>query len=485
MIKVDLKKAYGSSEWPFLKTMLSELGFPAKFVNWVMQCLYSVSYSILINGCPTKPIPAKKGLRKGDLISPYLFALGMEYLSRCLASLADNPEFSYHPRCKKLDLSHMMFADDSMMFSRADESVVKALFAAFTKFSLASGLEANLHKSEVYLAGVPNHIACITVNSIGVPQGSFPFRYLGVPLTTRKLSFTDCKPLIDRTVARIKSWTSKFLSYAGRLQLVKSVSFCIQLYWSQIFVMPKKVMKEIQRICRCFMWSGTDEGSRKAAVSWEQLCLPKSCGGWNLKDLTVWNKAAVLKHCWALSLKHDRLWANGVDQFVHTGKFRIQKMYKFLHPVGDQVGWKRLICNSHASPKSTFIAWLVVQNRLATKDRLISWQLNIDGTCGLCQLENESLAHLFFSCSYSKDIWRQVLIQLGVSRGVFPWKEEVQIAIKRSRSKKKKACKYSIAFIESVYCIWLQQNSKVFRDHVDPVKAVVNNIMFNVEYRCQ
>ncbi|XP_056695389.1 uncharacterized protein [Spinacia oleracea] len=524
MIKVDLKNAYDSLEWPFLKTMLSELGFPVKFVNWVMQCLYSVSYSILINGCPTKPIPAKKGLRQGDPISPYLFSLGMEYLSRCLAALADNAEFSYHPRCKKMNLTHMMFADDLLMFSRADESAVKALFDAFTKFSLASGLEANLHKSEVYLAGVSDYVASNIVSSIGVPQGSFPFRYLGVPLTTRKLPFTDCKPLIDRTVARIKSWTSKFLSYAGRLQLVKSVLFGIQLYWCQIFVMPKKVMKEIQRICRCFLWSGTDAESRKASISWEQLCFPKSCGGLNLKDLTVRNKAAVLKHCWALALKQDKLWvrwihdyyiqhrdfwtmpipngltwslrkiwhnrevflqANGVDQFVQAGKFRIQKMYKFLHPVGAQVGWKRLICNTHASPKSTFIMWLAVQNRLATKDILIRWQLNIDDTCGLYQLESESLEHLFFSCSYSKEIWRQVLLYLGVTRIVLPWQEEVQIAVKRSRSKQKKACKYSIAFIESVYCIWLQRNSKVFRDHVDPVKTVVSNIMFNVECRCQ
>ncbi|XP_021860920.1 uncharacterized protein [Spinacia oleracea] len=160
-------------------------------------------------------------------------------------------------------------------------------------------------------------------------------------------------------------------------------------------------------------------------------------------------------------------------------------MYKFLHPVGAQVGWKRLICNSHASPKSTFIMWLAVQNRLATKDRLIRWQLNIDGTCGLCQLESESLEHLFFSCSYSKEIWRQVMLYLGVIRTVLPWHDEVQIAVKKSRSKQKKACKYSIAFIESVYCIWLQRNSKVFRDHVDPVKTVVSNIMFNVECRCQ
>ncbi|XP_056695636.1 uncharacterized protein [Spinacia oleracea] len=130
-------------------------------------------------------------------------------------------------------------------------------------------------------------------------------------------------------------------------------------------------------------------------------------------------------------------------------------MYKFLHPVGARVGWKRLICNSHASPKSTFIMWLAVQNRLATKDRLIRWQLNIDGACGLC-----------------------------VTRTMLPWHDEVQIAVKKSRRKQKKACKYSIAFIESVYCIWLQRNSKVFRDHVDPVKYVVSNIMFNVECRC-
>ena len=144
--------------------------------------------------------------------------------------------------------------------------------------------------------------------------GTFPFKYLGVPLTTRKLSFTDCKPLIEKTVARIRSWSAKYLSYAGRIQLIKSVLFGIQLYWCQIFVMPKKVMKEIQRICRVFLWTGGDAGSRKAPISWEQLCLPKSCGGWNLKDLGIWNKAAVLKHCWALALKQDRLWV----RWIHT-----------------------------------------------------------------------------------------------------------------------------------------------------------------------
>lgn len=147
----------------------------------------------------------------------------------------------------------MMFLDDLLMFSRADVPSVTTLFGSFTKFPAASSLSANLHKSEVYTVRVSDDISSKIVNGIGIHKGSFPFTYLGVPLTTRKLSYSDCKPLIERTVARIKSWSSKILSYAGRLQMIKSVLFGIQLYWCQIFVMPKKVMKEVQRICRCFL----------------------------------------------------------------------------------------------------------------------------------------------------------------------------------------------------------------------------------------
>ncbi|XP_056688471.1 uncharacterized protein [Spinacia oleracea] len=242
--------------------MLGELGFPSRFIGWIMQCLQTVSYSILINGMPTTPIPAKKGLRQGDSLSPYLCAIGMEYLSRCLTSLNTDTTFRYHLRCKKVDLTHMMFADDLLLFARGDSESVDAIFKAFRTL----------------------------------------------------VNYTECKPLIEKIVARIKCWSARLLSYDGRLQLIKSVLFGIQLYWCQIFVLPKKVMKEIQRICRCFLLTGSEAGSKKAHVSWEQLCLPKSSGGWNLKDLTIWNKAAFLKNFWALSLKQDRLWV----KWIHT-----------------------------------------------------------------------------------------------------------------------------------------------------------------------
>lgn len=110
--------------------MLHELGFPAVFVHWIMQCLSTVSYSILVNGFPTDPIPAKKGLRQA---TPFFFALGMEYLSRCLQKASSDSAFKFHPRCQKMGITHMMFADDLLMFARADKHSVKAIFLLLSK----------------------------------------------------------------------------------------------------------------------------------------------------------------------------------------------------------------------------------------------------------------------------------------------------------------------------------------------------------------
>lgn len=81
-LKVDLQKAYDSVERPFIESVLLELGSPRQFVDWIMGCLTSVSYSVLINGFPSTPLNGRKGLRQGDPMSPFLFALGMEPLSR-------------------------------------------------------------------------------------------------------------------------------------------------------------------------------------------------------------------------------------------------------------------------------------------------------------------------------------------------------------------------------------------------------------------
>lgn len=131
MIKVDLQKAYDSVEWSYMIQVMEGLAFPHKFTQWVSSCMYSVSYSVLINGELTEPFPGAKGLRQGDLISPFLFALAMEYLRRLLTDLKNGKQFHFHPKCKKLSITNLSFADDQLLFARGDNQSVAMLKQCF------------------------------------------------------------------------------------------------------------------------------------------------------------------------------------------------------------------------------------------------------------------------------------------------------------------------------------------------------------------
>ena len=133
IMKVDIRKAYDSLQWSFVEILLHELVFPSCFVGWLMECVRSVSYEILVNGVPSLPFRAKKRVQ-GEPLFPFLLAMNMEYLSRCLNELKNVPHFNYHPKCKRVNITHLMFADDLLLFSRANASSISLLFNAFQKF---------------------------------------------------------------------------------------------------------------------------------------------------------------------------------------------------------------------------------------------------------------------------------------------------------------------------------------------------------------
>lgn len=118
----------------FYKASYAGNGFPFKFVKWIMECISTVSYTFNVNGEMTMPFEGNKRLRQGDPIPPYLFVLCMEYLNRCMMELRSNKEYHYHPRCKKLNITHMCFVDDMLLFARGDVSSVQQLFKTFAKF---------------------------------------------------------------------------------------------------------------------------------------------------------------------------------------------------------------------------------------------------------------------------------------------------------------------------------------------------------------
>ena len=78
----------------------------------------------------------------------------MEYLSRALNYVVRQPNFNFHPKCRKLGNSHLIFADDIMLMSRGDPISVSMLMCYLNDFAAISGLSANLRKSSIFTTGI-------------------------------------------------------------------------------------------------------------------------------------------------------------------------------------------------------------------------------------------------------------------------------------------------------------------------------------------
>ncbi|XP_058727134.1 uncharacterized protein LOC131598565 [Vicia villosa] len=234
-----------------------------------MTAVSTVSYKFNVNGYHTDIMEARRGLRQGDSISSMLFVIVMECLNRYLCKMQRNSEFKYHPRCDKLKITNLCFADDLLMFSRGDKKSVEMMMTAYGKFSKAIGLVVNPQKCRIYCAGVDEKTKRDMLTTSGFQEGQLPFKHLGVPVTGKKLYTHQYSPLIDKIVCRIKHLTARLLTYARRLQLINSVTFALTNYWLNCFPFPKHVLQKIESICRIFLWTGGFKGSRKAPVAWK------------------------------------------------------------------------------------------------------------------------------------------------------------------------------------------------------------------------
>ncbi|GKA27286.1 hypothetical protein Tco_0713454 [Tanacetum coccineum] len=122
-----------------------------------------------------------------------------------------------------------------------------------------------------------------------VMEGSYQY-----PLITKKISATDCKPLIEKVKNRVLDWRNKALSYSGRLQLITSALSSMQVYWASVFLLQKNMIYEINKLFKGFL----ELTKGKAKVSWDSICKPKDQGGLGIKNLQEWNEVLLIKKLW-------------------------------------------------------------------------------------------------------------------------------------------------------------------------------------------
>lgn len=219
-LKIDISKAFDTVQWPFLLSALTALGFPSEYIVWIEKCISLASFSVQVNGELAGYFNSKRGLRQGCALSPYLFVICMEVLSKMLDKAGAQRKFGYHPYCQDLKLTHLSFADDLLIFSDSRRSSVDGILEIFKSFAEASGLHISMEKSTLYLAGLNDTDKQEILSHYTFSNGDLPVRYLGFPLLTKQMTAQDYGPLIEKIRSRISSWTARFLSFAGRLQLI-------------------------------------------------------------------------------------------------------------------------------------------------------------------------------------------------------------------------------------------------------------------------
>ncbi|XP_026399001.1 uncharacterized protein LOC113294841 [Papaver somniferum] len=273
-LKVDLKKAYDTVSWEAIVWVLQRVGFPSKFIDWISLYFSTSRFSVMVNGSPYGFSGAKRGLRQGRPLSPYLFVLVMEIFSASLLH--------------------------------------QSLNCALEQFSNCSGLVMNKLKTPLYSSAVDEEVLDQIVLCLGCTKGELPVRYLGVPLLSTRLSYKDCIPLLNKFDIRIKSWKTIFLAYPGRALLIKAVLAGMINFWCSCFVLPERVIKELNTKFNRFFWDGPDMGKKHSPISWVNVCHPYEEGGLGVKDLEFTNVAANFRHIWELISGKTTIWTECV-----------------------------------------------------------------------------------------------------------------------------------------------------------------------------
>ena len=266
------------------------------------------SSRVMLNGSASPKLMHARGLRQGDPLSPYLFILAMDALSRIFDIATEEGHLSpLKGRQARLRLS--LYADDVMIFTNPVKEDIACIMRTMKAFGEATGLNINMAKSSVAT------IRCADLNMDKIlcdftgSRVSFPIQYLGLPLTIGRTRLVHLQYIQDRARSKLAGWQGKLVNIAGRRELVKSVLSSLPVYLLTVIKAPKQFLKEIDKMRKKFLWAGDGElTGGKCKVAWPRVCTPKPNGGLGIKDLDYFSRSLRLRWLWFSWEERPRPW---------------------------------------------------------------------------------------------------------------------------------------------------------------------------------
>ena len=195
-------------------------------------------------------------------MSPFLYILAADTLSRIFTKGRQAHVIKgLGPPClDNLAITNCHYADDTILFLDAQEENVEAAWWAMLAFEAISGIRMNYDKTELYLLHVADTQPLQYL--FRCHEGTFPIKYLGLPLHYKKLQVVDWSFLVNKVESKLQQWQGSLLSIGGRLTLTNSVLTAVPLYALSVYRIPLTVIKQIDKIRRRFLWQGNSKNKK-------------------------------------------------------------------------------------------------------------------------------------------------------------------------------------------------------------------------------
>ncbi|XP_026443244.1 uncharacterized protein LOC113343176 [Papaver somniferum] len=444
-LKLDITQAFDTVSWSFVLEVFRRYGFSEHWCTWISHIFNSARISILLNGSPEGFFKINRGLRQGDPISPLIFVLMEDVLSRNMTKLFAEKRMSYMVTRGGISPTHLFFADDIMIFCKGNLRSINNLVDLLGKYECASGQSVCRQKSKIYYGGGSLSRRNYLVDYLGMSVATFPDRYLGVQIMPGAVSRAVvvaydkiCCPFEEGGLGLSRMATMNFAmlmklwwkistskkNWAGYLK----VKFFSRRGYIKTYGVKSTILPGIRRVYK-YVEANTKVllGDGRSTSLYYDVWYGEKCFAEILDDFTL-DRLVLVSDCyrdnqWVFPENHlNRLLAAGVDMHNlpfpnggedkrvwmpnFSGDFSVSSAKELIRQKHDSFNAASMLWRKEIHPKLAAQNWKFICGACATLDIIQSrFKIHLTNKCVLCETEEESLEHILFHCSFAARAW--------------------------------------------------------------------------------